>query len=149
MDRVIRIRKQRGESQSRGELPAFFDSIPVKLLLVGITVFILWSVYNSGKITLQKLEILKQAEREVEDLRIQNLHLSLSILEMSSDKYLETEARNRLNYGGDGEIVFVIPANVLKESVKRIQKDRESTEMIGLNREFTLEKWLGFLSSGI
>lgn len=149
MDRVIRIRKQRGESQSRGELPAFFDSIPVKLLLVGITVFILWSVYNSGKITLQKLEILKQAESEVEDLRIQNLHLSLSILEMSSDKYLETEARNRLNYGGDGEIVFVIPANVLKESVKRIQKDRESTEMIGLNREFTLEKWLGFLSSGI
>jgi len=149
MERVIRVRKERGVSQSNTELPAFFDSIFVKLILFGISIFILWSVYNSGKITLQKLDILKQAEREVEELRIQNLHLSLSILEMSTDKYLEKEARNRLNFGGEGEIVFVIPENVLEQSIEEVRKETDPLNDSKLKREFTLDSWLLFLTTGI
>ncbi len=151
MEKVIRVRKNREDTSSKenSELPQIFDSIPVKIFLIGISVFILWSVYNSVNITFQKLDILKRAEREVEDLRIQNLYLSISMKDMSTDKYLEREARNRLNFGGTGEIVFVIPENVMDQATSDVEKILESKQSNIFEPKFTLSSWLDFLLKGI
>ena len=136
-------------SRHNSELPEIFNSIFFKALLIGISIFITISVYNSAKITIQKLEILRQAEKEVEELRIQNLYLSLGIKDMSTDRYLEKEARERLNFGDTGEIVFVIPENVLEQAqiqVSEITNEKESYEP---GEMLNLENWVNFLESGI
>jgi cell division protein FtsB len=63
------------------------------------------------------LEILNHAEKEVGDLRLDNLELLTLSEYMKSDEYLETEARNRLNLSGKGETVFVIPDEILKKGI--------------------------------
>ncbi len=97
----------------------------------------------------QKLEILKQAEREVEELRLANLHLSIEMKDMSTDRYLEKEARDRLNFGAQGEVAFVIPTNVLdlaKEEVERIvAPSQESIYETGNN----VDEWISFLLIGV
>lgn len=151
MERVIRVKKDR-ENYSRKESSEFtqiFDSIFVKIFLVGVSVFILWAVYNSVNITFQKLDILRRAEREVEDLRIQNLYLSISMREMSTGKYLEKEARDRLNFGDTGEIVFVIPDNVMSQADKDIEGILRSDDENILELDFTLSSWVDFIMKGI
>lgn len=151
MGKVIRVRKNREGISNKGnsELPQIFDSVFVKIFLIGISAFILWSVYNSVNITFQKLDILKRAEREVEDLRIQNLYLSISMKDMSTDKYLEREARNRLNFGDTGEIVFVIPENVMDQASSDVEKILESKQSNIFEPTFTLNSWWDFLLKGI
>ena len=148
---MIRVRRNRDtvSKKENSELPQIFDSILVKIFLIGISAFILWSVYNSVNITFQKLDILKRAEREVEDLRIQNLYLSISMKDMSTDKYLEKEARNRLNFGDTDEIVFVIPENVMDQASKDVENIFESKHINTFKPTFTLVSWLDFLLKGI
>jgi len=150
MGKEIRFRKERGQSRSENsDIVPFLNSIPMKLILLGISIFILYSVYNSVKITVQKVEIHSQAQREVAELRLQNLYLSLSMKEMSTDRYLEKEARDRLNFGANEEIVFVIPENALEgvqDEVSNIVEDGEASPLSG---EFTLSKWIEFVERGI
>lgn len=151
MEKMIRVKQNRESvsNKENAELPQIFDSIFVKIFLIGISVFILWSVYNSANITFQKLDILKRAEREVEDLRIQNLYLSISMKDMSTDKYLEREARNRLNFGDTDEKVFVIPENVMEQASKDVKNILESKHSNTLEPTFTLTAWLDFFLKGI
>ena len=151
MEKKIRFMKNRRSDSSNhnSELPEIFNSIFFKVLLIAISIFILISVYNSAKITIQKLEILKQAEREVEELRIQNLYLSLGIKDMSTDRYLEKEARERLNFGDTGEIVFVIPENVLEQAQTQVSEITQEKEKFEYGERFNLDTWVNFLESGI
>lgn len=151
MSQVIRVRRNR-EQLSKKETSEFiqiFDSIFVKILLLGISAFILWSVYNSINITFQKLDILKRAEKEVEDLRIENLYLSISMKDMSTDKYLEKEARDRLNFGDTNEIVFVIPDNVMNQAGIDVNTTLESSRREIPEPKFTLSSWVEFIMRGI
>ena len=74
---------------------------------------------------------------------------SIGIKEMSTDKYLEKEARDRLNFGGKDEIVFVIPENALdlaREEVSiLVNPVKESIYINGNN----IEQWIDFLVLGI
>ena len=151
MSQVIRVRKDREQfaRKESSEFSQVFDSIFVKLFLIGISIFILWSVYNSVNITFQKLDILKKAEKEVEDLRIQNLYLSISMKDMSTGKYLEKEARDRLNFGNTGEIVFVIPDNVMNQADKDVEEILRSNDKSILEPDFTLSLWMDFIMKGI
>ena len=91
MERRINIKnKSRVVESSNGlELSGISNYWLFKIFAIGISSILLFSVYNSVKLTIQKLEILKQAEQEVEDLRVTNSALSIGIKEMSTDKYLE------------------------------------------------------------
>lgn len=150
MSREIRVRKERGRnSNENSDISGFLNSFFVKLLLLSLSIFILYSVYNSVKIMFQKVQIHKQAQMEVDELRLQNLALSLSIKEMSTDKYLEKEARDRLNFGDNEEVVFVIPENSLESAVEDVDKLLSKREEYTLSREFTLEKWVEFVERGI
>jgi len=151
MEKRIRVRGENSSKvvESKSDFSNIFDFLVVKILLIAISSFILFSVYNSLKITFQKLEILKQAEAEVEELRIQNLYLSLSIKEMSTDRYLEKEARNRLNFGGNEEIVFVIPSNTLEEAQKAVSDILSPKEENVFQKGFNFSDWVSFIRRGI
>lgn len=150
MGKEIRFRKEREKSRSENsDIVPFLNSLPMKLVLLGISIFILYSVYNSVKITIQKVEIHTQAQKEVAELRLQNLYLSLSMKEMSTDRYLEKEARDRLNFGANEEIVFVIPENALEGVTDEVAKITGEGEASPLSGEFTLPEWIEFVERGI
>jgi cell division protein FtsB len=151
MSQSIRVRRERGKNKNNQsyDLSSLFDSIFVKFLLLGMSIFILISVYNSVNITIKKLDILKRAEKEVEDLRIQNLYLSISMKEMSTYRYLEKEARNRLNFGDTEEIVFVIPDTVMDQAEIDVNKVLESDKGEIVRYGSTFSSWVEFLMKGI
>jgi cell division protein FtsB len=117
-----------------------------KILLLGISILMLLSVYRSIKQMGQKISLLKQAEYEVEELRIKNLELSLQIEDASNDEHLEKEARDRLNYGQENEIVFVINDELVevgKERVQAILYPESVEENIDI-----LNEWVEFVMDG-
>jgi cell division protein FtsB len=151
MERRINIKnRDRVIKESSGiELSKISNGWLFKLLALTISIAIFYSVFNSTKITIQKLEILRKAEQEVEDLRLTNLHLSISIKDMSTDRYLEKEARDRLNFGGQGEVVFVIPENSLelaKGVVEDITKPKQESVY---EEENNIGKWVEFVRAGV
>jgi len=120
-----------------------------KSLALGVSVMFLYSVFNSVVITIKKVDILKNAEKEVNSLRLENLNLSIGIKDMSTDQYLEKEARDRLNFGGKGEVVFVIPEPMIeyaKNEVNSIVNPKvEPVYESGSN----IDKWLQFVVLGV
>jgi len=147
MEKRINIkRKERVQNNTSGlELSGIFNHWLVKIASVVISVIILVSVFNSIKITIQKLDILKQAQREVEELRLTNLHLTVGIKDMSTDKYLEKEARDRLNFGDKEEIVFVIPKNALDLAKEEVTRTVNTTEEVIYEEGNNMEDWIAFV----
>lgn len=151
MDRRINIKSRDRvlKSNSGVEISRISNHWAFKIFALAVSTVLFFSVYNSVKITIQKLEILKKAEQEVEDLRLTNLHLSISIKDMSTDKYLEKEARDRLNFGGKDEVVFVIPDSTLglaKEEVGSIINPQvDSVYEEGNN----IGEWIEFIAVGV
>jgi len=89
------------------------------VILAGILVY---NIVKSIIITSEKLEILSRAEKEVSDLRLDNLENLLLVEYMTSDEYLETEARNRLNLSKKGEVAFVIPEKILERGLSQVEQ---------------------------
>ncbi|OGC43352.1 hypothetical protein A3K02_02795 [candidate division WS6 bacterium RIFOXYD1_FULL_33_8] len=151
MERRINIKnKSRVVESSNGlELSGISNYWLFKIFAIGISSILLFSVYNSVKLTIQKLEILKQAEQEVEDLRVTNLALSIGIKEMSTDKYLEKEARDRLNFGGKNEVVFVIPQSALDTAKERVEEIVQPPKENIYEKGNSIDDWVDFLVLGI
>ena len=148
MDKFI-YRERINASRNIGT-PSFsglFDNIITKGVLLAVSVFLLYNVAHSINITIQKLDILKRAEMEVDVLRLKNLELAMLLENMQSREYLEVQARDRLNFAGEREYVFVIPDSVLEGA----QDDMEKLLNIDgrLEREPTYEIWRDFLLKGI
>jgi cell division protein FtsB len=116
-DRVS-SRNNRSESDTINSL---MSSFIVKIAFLVLSFFMFYNVLHSIKITSQKLDILEQAEQEVNELRVKNLKLSIQLDEMKETSYLEVEARDRLNFSGEGEIVFVIPDSLLEKSKDNLE----------------------------
>ena len=117
-----------------------------KIVLLGISVLMLLSVYRSITQMGQKISLLKQAEYEVEELRVDNLELSLHLEDANDIEYLEKEARDRLNYGKENEIVFVIKEEQLeygKEKVQAILYPEDTVDDVNVFNE-----WVEFVVEG-
>jgi cell division protein FtsB len=151
MSKILNVRNNiKSESSNvNPEIGNLFDSFFVKIILLAVTGFIFFSVYNSFNITFQKLEILKQAEREVEELRIKNLHLSIGMKDMSTDTYLEKEARDRLNFGKEGEIVFVLPKNSLELANEQVKKITQGEQEEVYRNGYNFTEWISFVMEGV
>lgn len=104
-------RSQVGESFSNRKALVFIGNF----LLVITTVFLIYNIFKSVDLTIKKIGILNQAEREVDDLRLKNVSLLLSREEVETDDYIETEARDRLNLARKDELVFVISDIALQQ----------------------------------
>jgi hypothetical protein len=90
---------------------------------------------------------LQRARREVDELRLKNLELALLIEDIQGLEYLEIQARDRLNFAGEKEFIFVIPDATLA------QADDDLDRFLGNNeekpQEGAYEVWADFFLKGI
>ena len=114
-----------------------------------ISGLIIYAVTNSIILTIQKIDFLKKAQKEVQDLRLENLHLSIGIKDMSTDKYLEKEARDRLNFGGKDEIVFVIPESTLELAKGKVNNIVHPEIEPAYEQGGNIDKWVSFIIAGV
>ena len=125
--------------------PAIFESTVVKLIFIGISIFLLYNVLHSVDITIQKVNILKNARTEVESLRVTNLELATQLQSMQNPEYIEVEARDRLNFSGTNDVVFVVPDSLLQTAGERLSMilDERVEET-----KSNMEVWLDLLLHG-
>lgn len=84
---------------------------------------------------------------EVDSLRLKNLELDLLLSSMQSKEYLEVQARDRLNFTGEKEYVFVIPDSLLKEKEKDLNRILYGQEE--KKEEKGYEVWKDFFFDGV
>ena len=126
--------------------PAIFGNWAAKFVFLGVSVFLIYNVAHSVDITVQKVDILKNARQEVEKLRVTNLELDTQLQNMQSSQYIEVEARDRLNFSGSGETSFVISDALMstaKERLDSILNEKEADERTNL------QKWSQVVVNGI
>lgn len=142
---MFKENKSSSSSKDRG----FLDSFLAKSVLVLMSIFLIYNVFKSVENTVFKLNILEQAESEVDELRIKNIEYLLAKQIGETDEYIEIEARNRLNYSQEEEVVFIIPVNVLENADEEV--DLILGKVIVDNLEFkeVWEIWYDFLVSGV
>jgi cell division protein FtsB len=147
MDEIKYNRGRGGKNnQEQGFLIRLLDSGLGKISLVVLSILMLLSVSRSFRQMGQKLSLLKQAEQEVTDLRLDNLELSLQLEEAGTIDNLEKEARDRLNYGEEGEVLFVIDDELVevgKRRVDEILNPKQETEDVKV-----LAQWVEFIIGG-
>lgn len=151
MDRTFNIKnRDRVLSKKKGvDFSQITNHWLFKLSAVGISFMLLYSVFNSVIITIKKVDILKNAEKEVNSLRLENLNLSIGIKDMSTDQYLEKEARDRLNFGGKGEVVFIIPDNMIELAKKEVDSIVNPKVQPVYDSGSNIDKWLQFIALGV
>ena len=140
--------RNRNSKNSKEEsiLNKALDSRIGKITLLGFSILMILSVYRSFKQMGQKISLLKQAEQEVRQLRLENLNLSLKVEQAGSIDTLEKEARDRLNYGKEGELIFVVEEDLVeigKQRVQAILYPQEQKEETNVFNE-----WVDFIITG-
>lgn len=148
MDRFIY--KQSGERNRQKKSSganSLFNNFVARVTLLVVSVFLLYNVGNSISITIQKLDILQKARGEVDSLRLKNLELALLLEGIQGTEYLEIQARDRLNFAGEEEYIFVIPEEVLENT----QSNLESFLSDGKEKkeQKVYEIWEDFLLRGV
>lgn len=142
------VYKKGGIPQNRKKSSnSIFNNPITRILFLGISVFLLYNVGHSFNIMIQKLNILQRASMEVEDLRLKNLELALLLEEIQGLEYLEIQARDRLNFAGEKEYIFVIPDATLA------QAEEDLDRFLGNNKEEIqrsgYEVWTEFFLEGV
>ncbi len=148
MDRFVykekSVREKGGRSNSSVSI---FDNVVSRILLLGISVFLVYNVIHSISITVQKVNVLQRARMEVDNLRLKNLELALLLENIQGTEYLEIQARDRLKFAGKEEYIFVIPEKVLERADSDLEKILElQTEK---EEKLSYEVWTDFLFKGI
>ena len=140
-----------GNTRIKGETirksGGILDNILTKIFFIVISVILLYNVFHSFKIMFQKKEILNRARIEVERLRLTNLELEITLEDMQSVEYLEIQARDRLNFGGEKEFVFVIPDEVMADYSVKLQEIVSTKPVVSSRRGH--EVWVDFIVRGI
>ncbi|MBD3328994.1 hypothetical protein GF357_00670 [Candidatus Dojkabacteria bacterium] len=113
----------------------------LQIVFIITSFFLLYNVAKSIYQTNFKLQILQQAEKEVEGLRLENIDLVMESDRVIEDEYIEAEARNRLNYGLDGEIQLVIPDELVNAELEE--------DLVHADSRSVLQEWLDFLVIGL
>lgn len=149
MDRVIFNDRIEGNSTQKVdfEVGSLLNNLPAKVLFVVIAGFLFYNVFHSVKITVQKLDILRKARIEVENLRLNNLQLALNLENMQSLEYVEVQARDRLNFAGKNEYVFVIPEDALEDGADKVNTLLKQ-ELV-FEKKAGYEIWFEFVYTGI
>ncbi|KUK76673.1 MAG: transmembrane(s)protein [candidate division WS6 bacterium 34_10] len=145
----VRYNKRNQSRRSTKEsnwINRILDSGLGQIVLLIISALMILSVYRSVKQMSQKISLLRQAEQEVRELRLKNLELSLRIENAGSIESLEKEARDRLNYGKENEIVFVIDDDLIEVGKEKVQAILYPEEDIV--EEDVFDEWVDFIVRG-
>ena len=148
MDRFIYKEEGKRERRKSGSsVSSLFNNFFTKIVLLSISVFLFYNVGHSINITVQRVDILRRAQMEVDSLRLRNLELDLLLSSMQNREYLEVQARDRLNFAGEREYVFVIPDNLFEE--KESELNRILYGEVERNERPVYEIWEDFFLRGI
>ncbi len=152
MDKVIYRKGREFIQSSRQEkvkrpIENITGNVFMKVVMIALSGFLLYNVYRSVVITREKMGISHQAREQVNELRVENLELALKLESMQSKEYLEVQARDRLNFSGSNEYLFVIPESLLDVGKERVaaflyppvKEPEDPTYMV----------WFEFLKNGI
>lgn len=144
---TISFKERKINGKRNGGGPLWF-SILVQAFLIVASIFLIYNIGRSIQTALAKLNIADTAKTEVDELRLENISLLLNKDSLESDDFIETAARDRLNYSKEGEIIFVIPEAVLDSSKGQLEGILNNDEGVIKNLE-VWEVWKGFLISGV
>lgn len=142
--------QRREIKQIRNESSPFVKFLTT-ILFLSLSVYFLGQMVRSIDLTRQKLEIFEKAKEEVDDLRLKNIQLIMTAERVITEEYTEEEARNRLNYAKDGEILFIIPDELMNSEELNNYIKRSSYGYIDestLNQD-NIELWLTFFKEGV
>lgn len=143
----MKFNRRRKQEDNRGFFQKATESWLGVVFLLFLSGLLLYNIVKSIMITSEKVEILNQAEREVSGLRLNNLELITLTEYMTSDEYLETEARNRLNLSKKGEVSFVIPEEILEKGISEVEEILNDKKEVSADENWVI--WYDFFISGI
>lgn len=146
MDTVSFKKRKSVKRRNGGE--ALWTSILIQAFLIVASIFLIFNIGRSIQAALAKLDIADTAKGEVDELRLENITLLLNKDALESDDFIETAARDRLNYSKEGEIIFVIPETVLEYSKGQLKEVLDEEEGIVEQKE-VWEVWRGFFIEGV
>ena len=86
-------------------------------------------MYNSLKLQDRRLKYLRKQERKLM-FRLKTLNLLLALESMQTDEYLEVQARDRLNFAGNSEFLFVIPEPIFRVSRREVDTYLNGSEEV-------------------
>jgi hypothetical protein len=78
---------------------------------------------------------------------LENLELALQIEDIQGLEYLEIQARDKLNFAGEKEYIFVIPDEILAQADKDL--DRFLSDNQEESQKGGYEVWADFFLDGI
>ncbi|MEA3357421.1 MAG: septum formation initiator family protein [Patescibacteria group bacterium] len=97
--------KANKEKKKRGPVVSFIGAF----ICAGISILIIVNSVKSIITAYRRSLLLDQANEEVENLRVDNLELLQEKEEIMGVDFIEEQARDRLYYVKDGEVMVVIP----------------------------------------
>ena len=141
------MKRDKWEGEKIKERKKIFKILGIFSMLAFV-VFVGYHLFLTLNLTNEKLRILEIAQEDIAQLRIQNLELVLEKGEIVSIEYIEKEARDKLRYSQEDEVLFVIPEELLEsewieqelEAAKGLQKKEEEKDT-----EEIIKIWLDFL----
>lgn len=148
MDKLKAARQKRVSSKNEGSGSLILGLFIVAGMLLA-SVFLIYNSYRSLVDTIYRLELLDEAESEVQALRLKNLELLLQSEKVKTDYFVELQARDRLNLSAEGEYVVIIPEELMQSTAlenlyKEYQKPK-SVEVLPTG----IEAWVYFLEKGL
>lgn len=148
MNRSTAQRKPDKKTKGLGMSP--FVSILLSVVFTGLSLLLIVNSVKSVNRAYQRSKLLDQAEEEVQALRLRNLELLRERDNVSDGAYVEEQARDRLLYTKDGEVLLVLPESIESES----EDTGEEEEVLGEEdvieeREKGWERWWSVLRDGV
>ncbi|MDD3662227.1 MAG: septum formation initiator family protein [Candidatus Dojkabacteria bacterium] len=114
-------------------------------VFVGLSVLLVANSVRSISTAYQRSQIVEQAQDEVESLRLRNLELQEQLDYVTGDTYVEKEARDRLLFTRDDEVLVVLP-----ETSEEQGDGEEKRETVDVDADLQgWARWLDVLRNGV
>ncbi len=126
------------------------DHGPANMALAIVAAFVtIFMIYNISRSVMQastKLEIIKYAQQEVQDLRLENIKLVMEKEKMKKDDFVELEARDRLNYTRDGETIYIFSDEI---KMRMAENEVEKPISEDCDQLCVIDSWISFVVDGL
>lgn len=90
-------------------IPKIFQSKVLIVIEIAIVLFLIVAVGQEVVRRKSVQEEVSRLELQIEQLESQNVHLAETLKEMTSENYIEKEARRKLDLQKKGETVILVP----------------------------------------
>lgn len=123
-------------------------SIAISFIFIGLSVVLIINSAKSITNAYHRMLLLRQAKTEVGDLRLRNLKLIEEREEILGEEYVEEEARDRLYYVKEGEVIVVLPQTAEEENFEN-KEEVKGVEEVRDPKPTVREEWVEVLKNGI